>query len=176
MMPGELDGFGLVKKIKKSISDPPVMFLMTGSETPSQEQIKESGAEMIFYKPFSSANLVESINNVLKERCPYEIRRQHSRFKIQRAVKIKNPEYKNKIVVSDLSRGGVFLELDDPFPIGTELEIEISLDQMFSTKVKVVWCKLVESEELGKGNGMHFIAKTKEFEKALHEFLSGQGR
>jgi len=77
----------------------------------------------------------------------------------------------------DLSAGGIFLETDHPYPVGTELELEFPLPEVserIRIKGKVV--RVVETSEQYKGKtpgmGIQFEEMDSETSALLADFIA----
>ncbi len=68
--------------------------------------------------------------------------REHPRAEIQLEVNCKNLDVFSKHNILNISQGGVFIQTDSPFSLGTEVDLEFTLpDQKGTIKTKglVVW-------------------------------------
>lgn len=69
LMPGELDGIGLIKKIRKEIKPNPVIIMQTNVGTPeSKKHALMSGADAYLEKPLGKTQILKTISDCLKIR------------------------------------------------------------------------------------------------------------
>ena len=94
-------------------------------------------------------------------------RRKHPRFKASLGVEIRaegsdTPLY---CTIADISLGGCYVESMYPFPIGTNLELKLQLEDTLLILAKVVTCYPQV------GNGMQFTKILPEDRAELSKFL-----
>lgn len=60
------DGLSLVRNIRTKLSSPPKLFLCTGYNDLSEEEVKKMGVERLLEKPVSLAEMITIISKALK--------------------------------------------------------------------------------------------------------------
>jgi len=103
-------------------------------------------------------------------------RRKYPRIKIITKVAHIRGEHFHYFYSRDLSVGGIFLETDQAYPVGTKLELEMSLPEVVD-RVRVFGkvVRVVAPEERLKGNipgmGIQFIEMDTETQAMLADFI-----
>jgi c-di-GMP-binding flagellar brake protein YcgR len=98
---------------------------------------------------------------------PDHERRQYTRLKLQVPMEIyvEGNDSPLRGATSDLSLGGCYLETIFPFPIGTNLELKLQLDDTLLVLATVVTC------DPQVGNGIRFSRMLPEDIEQLQTFL-----
>jgi c-di-GMP-binding flagellar brake protein YcgR len=96
-----------------------------------------------------------------------EDRRQHLRVKIAVPVQIWTEAGMGPIrcATSDLSLGGCYIETIYPFPVATNLDLQLSIKTIVVISATVVTC------DPQVGNGIRFVKMLPEDRKALKAFI-----
>jgi uncharacterized protein (TIGR02266 family) len=104
-------------------------------------------------------------------------KRRHPRIKLITKVTHMAGKFFHYYYSRDLSLGGIFLETQEPFPIGTEVQLEFPLPEVaerLSVKGKVV--RIVERAEDAPGPypgmGVEFMGMTEEARGMLADFVT----
>ena len=94
-------------------------------------------------------------------------RREYARAKLSVPVEIHTEACGSPIrgATADLSLGGCYIETVSPFPIGTNLDLQLSLETIVLIAATVVTCDPLV------GNGIKFIRMLPEDREALKAFL-----
>jgi c-di-GMP-binding flagellar brake protein YcgR len=94
-------------------------------------------------------------------------RREYARIKVSVPVEIQTDASGSLIrgATADLSLGGCYIETIFPFPIGTNLDLQLSIETTVLIAATVVTC------DPQVGNGIRFIRMLPEDRKALKAFL-----
>jgi len=94
-------------------------------------------------------------------------RREYARLTINVPVEIQNDAADSPIrcATADLSLSGCYIETIFPFPIGTDLDLQLSLETIVLIAASVVTC------DPQVGNGIRFMRMLPEDRKALEAFL-----
>ena len=83
-------------------------------------------------------------------------KRQHARIPVSLAVSYPSRGDLQKDLVTDLSPGGLFVRTSKPLPIGTEVDLEVTLDDAdvpMHVRGKVIWLRQRHGPE---GMGIQF--------------------
>jgi uncharacterized protein (TIGR02266 family) len=114
-------------------------------------------------------------NGFMDKRLPPGERRRHIRFPVCLAVKFRKEspnEYKSFIL--NMSEGGVFIQTDEPLPVGTKILIQLYIPpqvKVLSEFIgKVTWVNADDSRP-PKGMGINFDSGNKDSLKQLKDFL-----
>jgi len=94
-------------------------------------------------------------------------RREHARIKINVPVEIQTDASDSPIrgATADISLGGCYIETIFPFPIGTNLDLQLSIETTILIAATVVTC------DPQVGNGIKFVRMLPEDRNALESFL-----
>lgn len=94
-------------------------------------------------------------------------RRDHSRIKVSVPVEIKTDASASPIrgATADLSLTGCYIETIYPFPVGTNLDLQLSIETVILVAATVVTC------DPQVGNGIRFSRMLDEDKKVLAAFL-----
>jgi len=94
-------------------------------------------------------------------------RREYARIKVSVPVKIQTDAGASPIrgATSDLSVGGCYIETIFPLPIGTNLDLQLSIENTVLIAATVVTC------DPQVGNGIRFIRILPEDQEAIEAFL-----
>jgi hypothetical protein len=94
-------------------------------------------------------------------------RRDHERVKVSVPVEIKTDTSPSPIrgATSDMSLTGCYIETIYPFPVGTHLDLQLSIGAIVLVAASVVTC------DPQVGNGIRFSRMLAEDSKALEAFL-----
>jgi len=94
-------------------------------------------------------------------------RRQHARVKVSVPVEIQTVASGSPIrgATADLSLSGCYIETIFPFPIGTNLDLQLSIETTVLFAATVVTC------DPQVGNGIRFIRMLPEDREAIEAFL-----
>jgi len=167
-MPGQLNGLALVNEVNSLLSDPPLFFLMTGQSGTTIKNLAATAAQMVFYKPFSISDTGNTVLAELNEKYSGDYVRKFPRFSKKLLVEIVTEKLKGTLTTANIGKGGIFLEMDEPLELSSELTISVQIqNQKYITNVQVVWNRLTPSQGLPKGNGMKFSGDNQELIEAL---------
>ncbi|MGB6624262.1 MAG: PilZ domain-containing protein [Candidatus Acidiferrales bacterium] len=98
-----------------------------------------------------------------------EERRKHVRYPFTAAAEVVELKTDTRVSArsSDLARGGCFIDAISPFPVGTSVALQLSLDQKtFDAKARVVY------SQTGMGMGLVFTAIESDQRWVLEQWLS----
>ena len=97
-------------------------------------------------------------------------RREHERIKVNVPVQIhtNGSDGPIRVATSDLSLSGCYIESIFPFPVGTNLDLQLSIDTILLATATVVTC------DPQVGNGIKFTRMLPEDQEALAAFLDAQ--
>ncbi len=104
-------------------------------------------------------------------------KRKHPRIKLITKVTHLSGDFFHYYYSRDLSVGGIFLETQEPFPVGTEVKLEFPLPEVSDrliVKGKVV--RVVEHAEEGPGPypgmGVEFVEMNEEANAQIADFVT----
>jgi len=108
-----------------------------------------------------------------------EIQERRKYFRIKMIIKVKTirEERFHYFYSRDLSIGGIFLETDTPYPVGTSFDLEIPLPEVADKiNVTAVVVRVVPLEDRQKGDtpgmGLHFSKIAPDDKAMLADFIA----
>ncbi len=104
-------------------------------------------------------------------------KRRHPRIKLITKVTHMAGDFFHYYYSRDLSIGGIFLETQEPFPIGTEVKLEFPLPEVAERlSVKGAVVRIVERAEDAPGPypgmGIEFVGLSEEAQAMLADFIT----
>jgi uncharacterized protein (TIGR02266 family) len=156
-MPG-MSGEALCRAIKADpeISGTPVI-LVTGPDAPEDHALAiRAGADDVLTKPLSRVTLIHAVNRFLRS----PVLRGLARVGLETAVRIRLPDEDAWGTARNLSRGGIFVELEHTLSPHTEVELEFRLPDGAATlapTAQVVWHR-PPAPGAPMGLGLQFLA------------------
>ena len=156
-MPG-MSGDALCRTIKadKELSATPVI-LVTGPDAPEDHALAiRAGADDVLAKPLSRLTLIHAVNRFLRS----PVLRGLARVGIETAVRIRLPDEDTWGTARNLSRGGIFVELEHAISPRTEVELEFRLPDAsapLAPTAQVVWHRSA-APGAPMGLGLQFLA------------------
>jgi uncharacterized protein (TIGR02266 family) len=173
-MPGQ-SGDEMCRTIKADpeLSSMPVILVM-GTDAPEDHaRAIRAGADDVLAKPLSRVTLIHAVNRFLRS----PLLRGLARVRLETAVRIRLPDYDAWGTARNLSRGGIFVELEHPISPSTEVELEFRLPDFPTPLVptaQVVWHRPgVPGARMGFG--LQFLAldgaSARRIDAFVHEHL-----
>jgi uncharacterized protein (TIGR02266 family) len=156
-MPGT-GGDALCRTIKADpeLSSTPVI-LVTGSDAPEDHALAiRAGADDVLAKPLSRVTLIHAVNRFLRT----PVLRGLARVRLETAVRIRLPDEDAWGTARNLSRGGIFVELEHAISPSTEVELEFRLPDAptpLAPTAQVVWHR-PGAPGAPMGLGLQFLA------------------
>jgi uncharacterized protein (TIGR02266 family) len=173
-MPG-MSGEALCRTIKadSQLCATPVI-LVTGPDAPQDHALAiRAGADDVLAKPLSRVTLIHAVNRFLRS----PILRGLARVELEAAVRIRLPDEDAWGTARNLSRGGIFVELEQAISPHTEVELEFRLPEATAPLVptaQVVWHR-PGAPGAPMGLGLQFLAldgaSAQQIEAFVHEHL-----
>jgi uncharacterized protein (TIGR02266 family) len=156
-MPGE-SGDAMCRTIK---ADPllrrtPVILVMGSSSAEDHARAIRAGADDVLAKPLSRVTLIHAVNRFLRS----PLLRGLARVRLETAVRIRLPDEDAWGTARNLSRGGIFVELQHPISPSTEVELEFRLPELstpLAPTAQVVWNR-PGADGAPTGLGLQFLA------------------
>lgn len=151
-----LDGLKVLQHVKqdRQTASIPVIMVSNDGSPDVVRKCRELGAYDYLTKPLK----IDRLHDVL-ERCFFGHKgtnRGHLREKFIRKLPVSCRDREYEYYAETLSEGGIYLRTREPFPIGTDLEITLRLDEGLSLKVKgmVIYTKKIEEDFMNVPPGM----------------------
>ncbi len=125
-----LDGVKTLKRLKEDpvTSDIPVVIVSADSRKKTVEQCRLAGCSAYMVKPVDIGRLNEVLQDCLF--APMDRRRKHLRVQYDAEVEIKTHKGKTgRYFGVTLSEGGIFIRTNDPFAVGSKVEVTLALKE-----------------------------------------------
>lgn len=171
-----VDGLKILKHIK---DDPqtaaiPVIMVSNDGNGESIKKCMDAGAYDYLTKPIK----IERLHNLLEE-CFFSHRgknRKHLRERFVKKLKIHCGGNECEYYAETLSEGGIYLRTREPLPIGTDMEVTLTLDEALSIQAKgtVIYTKKINEDFMNVPPGMavKFKGLSESEVKLLKSFLA----
>ena len=169
-MPG-MSGEALCRAIKADaeISGTPVI-LVTGPDAPEDHALAiRAGADDVLTKPLSRVTLIHAVNRFLRS----PVLRGLARVGLETAVRIRLPDEDAWGTARNLSRGGIFVELEHALSPRTEVELEFRLPDgaaPLAPTAQVVWHR-PPAPGAPMGLGLQFLALDSSSAQQIEAFV-----
>ncbi len=131
-----MDGITLLKHIKndKQTFRIPVVMVSVDSNEKTIKKCEELGCMGYLVKPVD----IDSLHDILQD-CIFSrmgIKRKHLRSQFNKKVSVFFNGIQHDLYAETLSEGGIYLRKKDPFPVGSELEVQLPLKDGHSLDLK----------------------------------------
>jgi len=162
-------------KTNKSLQHIPVIMVTTKSDVESKDRCLQAGCDDFLTKPITKRDLLDKINRFFKG-APLE-RRSHVRVPLKVRASCREGEISYPRWTLNISEGGIFIETEELFPVGTELEMSIPLPlpeppvRVKGLVVRVV-SKSEESEANPSGMGIRFLYLKAEDAQKINKYIA----
>lgn len=151
-----VDGLKILQHLKddRQTASIPVIMVSNDGHPETIKKCMRLGAYDYLTKPLK----IDRLHNVLEE-CFYShigTNRMHLREKFIRKLTVYCEGKEYEYYAETLSEGGIYLRTLEPFPIGTDLEITLLLDEVHSlqAKGKVIYTKRIHDDFMNLPPGM----------------------
>ena len=155
----EMDGDEACKAIKSDpeLKDTPVIMITKAGEGEEKGRCLMAGCDEFVTKPINRVALLEKVKNFLEV-----VIREHVRVPIDAKVIFTGDGKEYSSELHDVSEGGVFICMDNPLPMGSQLKIRFKLPAITSeievegTVVRVIEKMAEHPAHVVLGNGVKF--------------------
>jgi len=170
-----MDGFTVLRHIKedKQTAHIPVIMVSIDSSSETIEKCMEMGCFDYLTKPIK----IDKLHDVL-QRCFFShigTNRKFLRAPFHKKVIITYRGKQHELYAETLSEGGVYIRKEKPFPISSEAEIELYLNEGGSIKLKgrVIYTKKLFGDflTLPPGMAIEFTGLTEDDSRALKFYI-----
>jgi CheY-like chemotaxis protein len=124
---GTLDGITTLRYIKenKGTSDLPVIMVSGDSSRQMIQKCKELGCAGYLTKPVRADALHSALKCAVS---PGYARRHHLRAPVNKKVIVKHEGTEYELYAETLSEGGIYIRKKDPFPVGSDVEVTLPIE------------------------------------------------
>lgn len=164
-------GIDLLNSLKKLEASPPAMIFLTGFADISLEQAYDMGAEAVFPKPFDRKALHQAVVRALVP-LDQKYKRKEGRVDadLEVGLRFSSGRIDTTAKLSNLGRGGCFLELDYYPGLGESVEFSLAFEgehqYVVQGKGVIRWVRGPESA-LPAGCGMEFTELNEVYRKQV---------
>jgi len=175
-MPG-MGGDALCREVRRDpdLAGSPVIILIPSDCAADRARAVRAGANDIVAKPISRMALVESVSRLLRS----PNRSGLARVELETDVRIRAAGIEAWGLISNLSRGGIFVEADAVMPSETEVELEFELpeaDLPLHSTARVIWARQGDPQGPRSGMGLQFLAIDREASQQIDSFVFERAR
>ncbi len=172
-LPG-IDGMELCKKVKSDFSLSSIPFIII-TATRHQEDIQEAvkaGCDCYLTKPLDGVNLTRKVEELIGNQRIRKFKR------VPLSLKISFEDFKGIFFqfCRDLSRAGIFIDMEEPLEVGTHVRLDFSLPPPFSHPI-LAFGQVVRSakdpDQQRCGVGVRFIWIDEESERIIDALVAG---
>ena len=170
-----LNGLKILQHIKddRQTSTIPIVMVSNDASPESVKKCMDLGAYDYLTKPIK----IDRLHNVLQE-CLFGYKgtnRKHLRERFIRKLSVYCEGKDYEYYAETLSEGGIFLRTIDPFPIGTDVDITLCLDETHTLQVKgtVIYTKIIHEDfmNLPPGMAIQFKGLSAEDKQVLKSYV-----
>jgi CheY-like chemotaxis protein/Tfp pilus assembly protein PilZ len=123
-----MDGFAVLRHMKndKQISHIPVIMMSTDASPETVEKCRNLGCFDFLAKPLK----IDKLHNTLQMCFFWHLctNRRHLRTSFNRKVFVKYDGEQYELYADSLSEGGMYIRKEEPFPVGSEVEVKCPLE------------------------------------------------
>jgi len=173
----EMDGVATLRALKRSPETQGIPVIMVSSSTNKRKyrQCEELGCTAFMTKPVK----VSTLHDVLQD-CMGKsdgTRRWFLRAPYRKNVQIKHKRKTFDVQAFSLSEGGIFIKTDDPLPVGSSVEVTLSLNDEVPLKLsaRVLYHNIPENKRTPRPAGMalKFTGVKKDITETLRVYVTG---
>ena len=132
---------GLIERIVEPLGLSAAAVVPVGASPDPEklDSLAECGLRWALWRPFEAPDLRFVVAQVLSNSDPEELR-VHARIPCSIPAQVESPLRQAAVVLTDLSQGGCFARLAEPFASGTRIRLHFALDELRVTLVtRVTW-------------------------------------
>jgi len=132
---GTLDGITTLRYMKENreTSDLPVIMVSGDSSRQMIQKCRELGCTGYLTKPVRADALHAALKCVVS---PGYARRHHLRAPVNKKVIVNHEGVEYELYAETLSEGGIYIRKKDPFPVGSDVEVTLPLNDESSVRLK----------------------------------------
>lgn len=166
------DGADLCFAIRRDpiLAYTPVVIVIGSERSEDHARAIRAGASDILGKPLSRESLLESVRRLTN----FETPQGRPRVRVAAPVRLEIDGSETWGTLSNLSRGGAFIEVPGSLPVGREISLEFQIPGSVRTvkpTAQVVWSRPSRTTPHAIGHGLRFIAVDKSSIGALDDFV-----
>jgi len=151
-----MDGFTVLRHIKndKQMSHIPVIMMSTDASPETLEKCRDLGCFDFLEKPLKIDRLHKMLQMCFF--CHLGTNRKHLRTLFNRKVFVKYNGEHYELYADSLSEGGMYIRKEDPFPVGSEVEVHCPLEGRGPLQLKgdVIYTKILFGDFFSLPPGM----------------------
>jgi len=176
-MPG-MDGATLCEAIKRDpeLGSTPVVLILGGADCVERPRAVRAGADDLLTKPLSRVALLEVVSRLLRR----DALRGLPRIELEAPVALEVGPKENWGTVRNLSRGGLFVESEQPLEQHTEVGVRFTLPETgteVESTAEVVWSRAPRAPDLEAdpmeqaGMGLRFLELDAPAMRSLDDYI-----
>jgi uncharacterized protein (TIGR02266 family) len=173
----EMNGVELLKNVREHSPDQPRFIFVTGYADISVSGAFEEGACGYIRKPFNWSDLIEKVEDSLREHPAFLRKHPRAKARLEVAMKFKSfQDSLQKTRTLNIGRGGMFLASTQFSKVGDIVEFEISFNEGELETIKgtgeIMWQRTEPEPSLPQGMGIRFIDLPDDVADKLDKFVN----
>jgi len=170
------DGAELCARIRRDplLAYTPVVIVIGTNDPHDHARAICAGATDILAKPLSRTSLIESVGRLTRHERPVG----RPRVEMQEPVQLRLQGRAVNGTLRNLSRGGAFVELEEPLPSGPEIELDFHIPgslRALAPSAQVVWTRPGAKGSRRCGHGLRFLRLEARAFRALEDYVFEYG-
>lgn len=166
----DLDGEAVCRAVKNDpdLGHIPVVVLVASESPEDRARVLRAGAADVLHKPIDRITLMETTRRFLRA----SPARGLPRVDFHHRVRVTNSSGEAWVQAENLSRGGIYIEAEEPLPLRAEVQLEFSLPEAstpITPTAEVVWLRRATNAPAGMG--LRFLGLDGQSFRALSDYV-----
>jgi CheY-like chemotaxis protein/Tfp pilus assembly protein PilZ len=172
----EVDGISTLRRIKAdtAMAQIPVIMISTDMSPETVNMCKALGCSAYLCKPIKVDNLHEAIQNAFFAGSSGPIRK-YIRTAYNKKISVRSNGDKYDLYTEVLSGGGVYVRIEEPLPIGSDVDLTLHLESAgkLQLKGKVIYTKEMSGDlsTLSPGMAIQFYGLSEQEQEDMNDYL-----
>jgi len=153
----DIKGADLIPRVKERQPGIPLVAIGSEGAPKEHEAAVRAGADDVLSKPLSRGMLVEAVGRFLSRNGIYGL----PRAELDSPICVKKGDASISGRLGNVSRGGLFIQTENPPEVDTELTLNFQLPEESEALVstgQVVWRRVIDQAGVPPGVGVRFLA------------------
>lgn len=175
----QVDGVKALKYLKEdsNTSNIPVIMITSDSSKETVARCREFGCESYLTKPVHVNDLHAALQDTLYSNTSSNYTRDYLRAMFNEKVKVKFNDKVYDLQAETISERGIYILMDEPFPVGADIAVKIPIDNEQSILMKgiiIYHNKFVsKTDDVSRGIAIQFSDENKDRLYFLSDFVRG---
>lgn len=166
----DMRGAELVPLLKEQQPGVPLVAISSEGAPEEHEAAVRAGADDVLSKPLARGTLVAAVGRFLRQNGIYGL----PRAELNSPICVKTGEAPIRGRLGNISRGGLFIETENPPEVDTELSLNFQLPEeteALASTGQVVWRRVIDRAGVPPGVGVRFLALASHAAERLDRFV-----